>query len=123
MMDYNCVHSFKMWETMKYYNILFKASFLDKNMERDASLKELLKTNYEYVLTDKFLHIRLNEEAAKKIEDLFLEILEEGKKTALSVSADIATYADWTPGEKTANIIPDASRGGGTHYLQYRNNR
>lgn len=80
MMDYNCVHSFKMWETMKYYNILFKASFLDKNIERDASLKELLKTNYEYVLNDKFLHIRLNEEAAQKIEDLFYEILEEGKK-------------------------------------------
>lgn len=80
MMDYNCVHSFKMWETMKYYNILFKASFLDKDLERNASLKELLKTNYEYALTDKFLHIKFNAETSQKVEDLFFEILEECKK-------------------------------------------
>lgn len=80
MMDYNCVHSFKMWETMKYYNILFKASFLGKDIERDAGLKELLKSYYEYDLNDRFLHVELNEEAAQKVEDLFFEVLEEGIK-------------------------------------------
>ena len=29
IIDYECVHSVKIWETTKYYNILFRADFLN----------------------------------------------------------------------------------------------
>ena len=40
-MEQSCVHNIRVWETMKYYNVIFKASFLDKSFGEEA-------TNYKF---------------------------------------------------------------------------
>lgn len=79
IMDYNCVHDIRVWETMKYYNVLFKASFLDENLKKDARLKEILKKHFKYDIEKDFLYAEIeDEETAQRFENLFYEILSEG---------------------------------------------
>lgn len=79
IMDYNCVHNIRVWETMKYYNILFRASFLNENFGRDVGLKEILKKYFKYDMENDFLYAEIeDEETAQKFENLFYEILSEG---------------------------------------------
>lgn len=79
IMDYSCIHSVHMWENMKYYNILFKASFLSNSLDQDENMRQMLKQYFYYDLSDKFLCTEFHDvETAQKIEELFFEILEEG---------------------------------------------
>lgn len=78
MIDYNCVHSFRIWKNMKYYNLLIKASFLSETLNKEAGLGELMKKYYKYDLKDGFIYTEFNDSiTAQYIEDLFFNILSE----------------------------------------------
>lgn len=79
IMDYNCVHQIRMWENMEYYNILFKASFLDRRLKRETGLKELMQKYYHFDITDGFFCVDVNGETEQsRVEQLFFEMLCEG---------------------------------------------
>lgn len=79
VIDYSCVHSFRIWENMKYYNLLLKSSFLSKTLDKQAGLANLFKEHYDFETADGFLYTKFSDSAtAQKVEDLFFEILSEG---------------------------------------------
>lgn len=81
IMDSNCTHEIKMWETMKYYNIMFRGSFLDKNIDKTAGLSEVFDKVYGYDFSGDFLNADFtDEETIQKLSELFFEILSEGVK-------------------------------------------
>lgn len=80
-MDYNCVHKIQMWETMKYYNIMFSAAFLSDNIKKDANLQEILIKYYNVDIPGKFFCVDFeDEDEAQRIERLFFDMLNEGIK-------------------------------------------
>ncbi len=81
IMDYNCVHEIRAWETMKYYNIMFNASFLTDRLKSNSSLGELMKDYYKFDVDKSYFCVDFKtEELAKKIEELFFEMLEDGMR-------------------------------------------
>ncbi len=94
IIDYECVHSVKIWETTKYYNILFRADFLKESLKAESSLKELLRL-YGFELEKGFLCIDINDENdARRIEDIFFEILNEFIKKEFGYVGFIKNYID-----------------------------
>lgn len=81
LIDYDCVHSIHLWDSIKYYNILFKASVLSESEDKEAGLKELLKKLYGYDAENRFIYTEFeNDEEAQEIEDILYSMLEEGIK-------------------------------------------
>lgn len=79
MIDYNCVHSFRIWKNMKYYNLLIKASFLSDELNKEAGLAELMKKHYGYDFKEGFIYTQFDDSnSAQYIEDLFFNTLCEG---------------------------------------------
>ena len=78
IMDSNCTYEIKMWETMKYYNIMFRGSFLNMNLDKESTLGQVLDKAYGYNLSDDFLKVDFkDEETAQKVSEIFFEILDE----------------------------------------------
>lgn len=78
-MDYRCAHQIRMWETMEYYNILFKVPFLCEELDWETSLKELMRKYYHFDMTDSFLCTEIaGETERRRMESLFFEMLSEG---------------------------------------------
>lgn len=95
IMNYNCVHGIRVWETMKYYNIIFKASFLNENLKRDADLNEILKKHFKYNTKNDFLYAELeDEETVQKFERLFFEIFSEGLEKKERYADLVRCYLD-----------------------------
>lgn len=81
IMDSVCSHEIKMWETMKYYSIMFRGSFFCKDINKNASLGEVLYKVYGYNFSGDFISIDFTEEEMiQKISELFFEILVKSVK-------------------------------------------
>lgn len=94
IIDYDCVHSTKIWETTKYYNILFRADFLKENFSPESGLGDVL-ASYGFELKDGFLCIDIDDESdAQRIEDIFFEILNESIKKEFGYAGFIRNYID-----------------------------
>lgn len=79
IMDHSCSHSMRVFETVRYYNIMFKESFLKETCADYAGLKKLLKEYYNFDFTQDFLCVEFKDDKAKKrIEELFFGMLDEG---------------------------------------------
>ena len=77
LIDYECVHSIHLWDSIKYYNILFKSSVIKDGEETD--LKGLLSDFYDYDCRDGFLCTSVSDtEVQQEIEDVLYSMLEEG---------------------------------------------
>lgn len=77
IVESECFHCVNNWETMKYYSVLFKTSFLDESMKNDENLRHLLKKRYNYNLTGDFLYAALEEDSLQMMEELFLGMIRE----------------------------------------------
>lgn len=79
IMDYSCVHSMRVFETVRYYNIMFKESFLKDTCADYAGLRKLLKEYYNFDLTQDFLCVEFKDDKAKnRLEELLFSMLDEG---------------------------------------------
>lgn len=80
IMDYNCVHSIKHFESMKSYNIMFKEPFLTGGDAAERiGLGKLLKEYYDTDYSNGFISVRFQDERdADRIEKLLFDTLEEG---------------------------------------------
>lgn len=79
IMDYNCVHSMRVFETVRYYNVMFKESFLKEKCADNVGLGRFLKQYYSFEPAGNFLCVEFKDDKAKKrIEELFFGMLDEG---------------------------------------------
>lgn len=79
IMDYSCVHEIRTWETMKYYNIMFNASFLTDKLKKNSHLAELMKDYYNFDFDKKCFCVEFDsEKTVQWIEQLFFEMLKDG---------------------------------------------
>ena len=81
IMNHNCTHEIRMLETMKYYNIMFKASFIDNSLNENDDLKTLLNKRFSFEFSDDFLAVDFeDEESIQRVDRLFYDILGESIK-------------------------------------------
>ncbi len=79
IMDYNCAHKIQMWETMRYYNVMIKAPFLNYMLKNNDGLSDLLSKYYKFDISKEFMCVNFrDEDTARRVENLFFEMLREG---------------------------------------------
>lgn len=95
VLDYSSVHSFRVWQNMKYYNLLIKPSFLSEKLDGAAGLDTLMRERYNYEPADNFLSTLFSDsQASQRVEDLFFGILNEGIRKQTRYIDIIRCYVD-----------------------------
>ncbi len=95
LLDYQCVHSIHMWESIKYYNVLLQPSFFSEQYKSGMSLQEFLKERYGYTMTGGCLFADFHGgEESQRIEDILFSMLEESVQRKKRFESLIACLLD-----------------------------